>query len=248
MSSSDSPVALITGAARRLGACTAKKLHDRGWRLVIHCNHSREEADAFAAQLNEVRAGSASVVQGNLSSVEAVRRVANDAVGQWQRLDAVVNNASVFYPTPMDSATADDWDAIMATNLRAPFELVQTALPALQKAGGVVINLIDIYSERPLANHPIYCASKAGLAALTRSWAKDLAPAIRVNGVSPGAILWPEQESDNSDHQKKLLEKVPLRRTGNPEDIASTVVFLICDAPYITGQIIPVDGGRSQNM
>nr|WP_236744373.1 SDR family oxidoreductase [Marinobacter similis] len=160
-----------------------------------------------------------------------------------------MNNASVFYPNPTEQATAQDWDSIMNTNLRAPFFLLQACLPELRNSAGGVVNLIDIYSERPLPEHPLYCASKAGLAALTKSWAKDLAPSVRVNGVSPGAILWPEGEAElDRTHQQAILEKTPLARTGTPEDIAGAIAFLLCDAPFITGQILPVDGGRSLNM
>lgn len=243
------PVALVTGAAHRLGARTAETLHARGWNLVIHYRSRREQAEALAARLNRQRPNSACTIEADLSEMAQVRSLGEQAVEHWGRLDALVNNASVFYPNPTPEASAEDWDTILHTNLRAPFFLVQTCLPALRQNGGCVVNLIDIYSEKPLAEHPLYCASKAGLAALTRSWAKDLAPDIRVNGVSPGAILWPEGDAAvDPDHQQAILEKTPLARTGNPDDIAGTIAFLICDAPFITGQVLPVDGGRSLNM
>ncbi len=243
------PVALITGAAHRLGAQTARALHERGWNLVIHYRSREDQADALIKQMNRQRPDSACAIQADLSKTSEANRLASEAIAHWDRLDALVNNASVFYPTPTGSATEDDWSAILGTNLRAPFFLLQACLPSLRQNYGSVVNLIDIYSEKPIADHPLYCASKAGLAALTRSWAKDLAPHIRVNGVSPGAILWPEGESEMDMSQKQaILDKTPLARTGNPEDIAGTIVFLICDAPFITGQIVAVDGGRSLNM
>lgn len=243
------PVALITGAARRLGAQTAKALHQRGWNLLIHYRSHGDDADALVAELNTLRPDSAAALQADLSSMDDTKQLGKAAAAHWGRLDGLVNNASVFCPTPTAGATGEDWDRVLHTNLRAPFFLLQSCLPALTRNGGCVVNLIDIYSEKPLADHPLYCASKAGLAALTRSWAKDLAPAIRVNGVSPGAILWPEGGSPAAEqYQQSILEKTPLARTGTPADIARTIVFLMCDAPFITGQIVSVDGGRSLNM
>jgi len=243
------PVALVTGAARRLGAQTARALHQRGWNLLVHYHSHKEDADALVAELNALRPDSACALGADLSSMEDVEKLAETAIARWARLDGLVNNASVFYPTPVSGASTGDWDRILHTNLRAPFFLLQKCLPALSKNGGCVVNLIDIYSEKPLPDHPLYCASKAGLAALTRSWARDLAPAIRVNGVSPGAILWPEGDTPLPEqYQQSILEKTPLARTGKPADIARTIVFLMCDAPFITGQIVSVDGGRSLNM
>ncbi|SNC65014.1 pteridine reductase [Marinobacter sp. es.048] len=246
---SKTPVALVTGAAHRLGAQTARTLHARGWNLVIHFRSRDEQANSLIEQMNRQRPDSACALQADLSQTPAVNRLASDAVAHWGRLDALVNNASVFYPTPVAEATEDDWNTILNTNLRAPFFLLQACLTELRRNRGSVVNLIDIYSERPIDDHPLYCASKAGLAALTRSWAKDLAPDVRVNGVSPGAILWPEGEAEmDQSAQQAILQKTPLARTGNPHDIAETIAFLICDAPFITGQIISVDGGRSLNM
>ncbi|MDX1755474.1 MAG: pteridine reductase [Marinobacter sp.] len=245
----ESPVVLITGAAHRLGAATARHLHQRGWRVIVHYRSRQQQAEDLVAALNRQRAESAIALAADLSQPAEVDRLARQAVAHWGRLDGLVNNASVFYPTPTASATGDDWDTLLHTNLRAPFLLVQGCLPALQRASGGIVNLIDIYHQRPLADHPLYCASKSGLATLTRAWAKDLAPAVRVNGVSPGAILWPESgiEADQA-HQQAILDKTPLGRTGTPEDIAGAVAFLLCDAPFITGQILAVDGGRSLNM
>ena len=243
------PVALITGAAHRLGAQTAKTLHQRGWNLVVHYRSREQQARELVEGLNRERPGSAYAVQADLSLTGDVNRLASEAITPWDRLDALVNNASVFYANPTEAATGEDWNTVLHTNLRAPFFLLQACLPALRENGGSVVNMIDIYSERPLANHPLYCASKAGLAALTHSWAKDLAPDVRVNGVSPGAILWPEGNGEmDKSQQQSILDKTPLARTGNPDDIAGTIAFLICDAPFITGQIVAVDGGRCLNM
>lgn len=243
------PVALITGSAHRLGARTARLLHDRGWNLIIHYRSREGQALDLAETMNQQRQSSAVALQADLSQMPDVKRLGDLAVAHWGRLDALVNNASVFYPNPTPDVTGDDWNTIMHTNLKAPFFLLQVCLPALKKQTGSVVNLIDIYSERPLPEHPLYCASKAGLAALTRAWARDLAPEVRVNGVSPGAILWPEGGAAiDTEYQNSILDKTPLRRTGTPDDIAGTIAFLLMDAPFITGQILTVDGGRSLNI
>lgn len=243
------PVALITGSAHRLGACTARLLHQRGWRVLIHHRSRPGQAGAFADELNRMRPDSARVLQADLTDPGAVENLAQQAISAWDRLDALINNASVFYPTPTEEASLGDWDTLMHSNLRGPFLLGKACLSELRERQGSITNLIDIYSERPLADHPLYCASKAGLAALTRSWAKDLAPEIRVNGVSPGAILWPENGAElDPDHQQAILDKTPMHRTGNPDDIAGAIIYLICDAPFVTGQILSVDGGRSLNL
>jgi pteridine reductase len=246
---SPAPVALITGAAHRLGAHTARHLHNRGWNIVIHYRSRQEQAEALASDLNNLREHSAIVLQADLSRPDQIAPLADQAIAAWGRLDGLVNSASVFYPNPTEKAQSEDWDTVMSTNLRAPFFLGQACLAALRSSGGAIVNMIDIYSERPLANHPLYCASKAGLASLTQSWAKDLAPEVRVNGVSPGAILWPEGEAEMGPQQQQaILDKTPLATTGKPEDIAGAIAFLLCDAPFITGQILSVDGGRSLNM
>lgn len=243
------PVVLITGAAHRLGARTAETLHARGWNVVIHYRSRAQQAEQLAAKLNRERADSAAAVQADLTDTRQIVNLAKAASQHWGRLDGLINNASVFYPRATEASTEDDWDAILGANLKAPFFLLQHCLPELKKTAGSVVNLIDIYSEKPLADHPLYCASKAGLAALTRSWAKDLAPQIRVNGVSPGAILWPEGDADvDPAHQQAILDKTPLARTGNPDDIAGAIAYLLCDAPFVTGQILAIDGGRSLNM
>lgn len=249
MSDTTAPVALITGAAHRLGARTAELLHERGWRVIIHYRGRAQQARELVEALNTRRPDTAAAVQADLTEVNAVEELARASIAIWGRLDGLVNNASVFYPNPTEAATTADWDSILHTNLRAPFVLGQACLAALRKNQGCIVNLIDIYSERPLADHPLYCASKAGLAMLTKSWAKDFAPEVRVNGVSPGAILWPEGDGlINEEYQRAILSKTPLARTGNPDDIAGAVRFLLCDAPFVTGQILSVDGGRSLNM
>ena len=246
---SPTPVALVTGAAHRLGAQTARHLHRRGWNLVVHYRTQQARANALCDELNACRNGSAVTLEADLAIPGEAESLGARAIAAWGRLDGLVNNASVFYPNPTAQASADDWDTIMNTNLRAPFFLGQACLPALKESRGGIVNLIDIYSQRPLADHPLYCASKSGLAALTLSWAKDLAPEIRVNGVSPGAILWPEGDAAiDENYQQSILAKTPLARTGTPEDIAGAIAFLLCDAPFVTGQILAVDGGRSLNM
>ena len=243
------PVALVTGAAQRLGAGIARQLHQRGWRVIIHYRSRKQQAEQLATQLNAQRADSAVAMQADLADTQQVKELGSAAIAHWGRLDGLVNNASVFYPTPMAQASLDDWDAIMHTNVRAPFLLTQACLPALKQHHGCIINLIDIYNERPLAEHPLYSASKAALASLTRSWAQDLGPEVRANGVSPGAILWPENDTTiNPDYQQRIVAKTPLGRTGAADDIAGAVAFLLCDAPFITGQILAVDGGRSLYM
>ena len=246
---SPAPVALITGAAHRLGAHTARHLHGRGWNIVIHYRSRQDQAEALKSELNALREHSAVILQADLSEPDSIAPLAEQAIAAWGRLSGLVNNASVFYPNPTEKARNQDWDAVMDTNLRAPFFLGQACLPALRESGGAIVNLIDIYSQRPLADHPLYCASKAGLASLTLSWAKDLAPEVRVNGVSPGAILWPEGDAEIApQYQQSILAKTPLARTGQPDDIAGAIAFLLCDATFITGQVLSVDGGRSLNM
>lgn len=237
-------VALITGAARRIGAAIATRLHQAGANVAIHYRGSADEAAALAADLNVIRANSAATFQADLTdTVNLPRLVA--AVADWAgSIDILVNNASSFYPTPPGEITEDDWDDLVGSNLKAPLFLSQAALGELRKSRGVIVNMIDIHAQRPLKNHPVYGPAKAGLAMLTRSLAKDLAPEIRVNGVAPGAILWPEEEMSDATKQS-ILDQVPLGRPGSPDDIAGCVLYLVGDANYVTGQIIAVDGGRS---
>lgn len=246
---SPTPVVLITGAAQRLGAHTARHLHQRGWNVVIHHRSREAQANILCEQLNGIRHDSARVLQADLAIPGEAESLGAKAIAVWGRLDGLVNNASVFYPNPTTQASGGDWDTIFNTNLRAPFFLGQACRPALKESRGAIVNLIDIYSKRPLADHPLYCASKSGLESLTLSWAKDLAPEIRVNGVSPGAILWPEGDAVvDESYQQSILARTPLARTGSPADIAGAIAFFLCDAPFVTGQILAVDGGRSLNM
>ncbi|MEZ5493306.1 MAG: pteridine reductase [Pseudomonadales bacterium] len=240
------PVALITGAAQRIGAAIAERLHGAGYNIVIHYRHSADNATALVETLNQRRAASAVCLAADLQDTPALQHLAQRAEAHWGRVDALINNASAFYPTPIGSTTETDWDALIASNMKAPFFLAQALAPTLKKHTGCIINIADIYAEKPLAKHTVYCMAKAGNAMLTQSLAVELAPQVRVNGIAPGAILWPE--SHNISHaatQEKILASIPLQRTGDIEDIARTVLFLLRDAPYITGQILRVDGGRS---
>lgn len=236
--------ALITGAAKRIGAMTSRLLHQAGYNVIIHCRLSRQAADDLADEMNKLRADSAKVVQGDLNNETIYDSLIQQAHQCWGRLDVLVNNASSFYPTPVGSITMDDWDNLVNSNMKAPLFLAQAAVPYLKQTQGNIINMIDVHGERPMREHPVYCAAKAGLSMITKSLAKDLGPDIRVNGVAPGAILWPENHI--SEHTKHLiLDRTSLKRHGEPIDIAKTIVFLVKDADYITGQIISVDGGRT---
>lgn len=242
----DNPVALITGAARRIGAQLCRRLHAENYRIIIHYLNSEAEAKALADELNSIHVGSAITLQADLNQIGTIEVLAASAAAHWGRLDVLINNASSFYPTPVGQATPEQWDDLINSNLKAPFFLTQALAPALKKANGCVLNIADIHADRPLKNHPIYCAAKAGNVMLTKSLARELAPHVRVNGIAPGAILWPEHNAELSEMNKqKILSKVPLGRHGDPADIAEAALFLIMRAPYITGQIISVDGGRT---
>jgi len=237
-------VVLVTGAARRIGAVIATTLHQDGANVAVHYRDSSTDADVLVDRLNGERPDSAAKFQADLNDTEALPSLVDSVVSWHGALDILVNNASSFYPTPPGEITEAHWDDLIGSNLKAPLFLSQAALPALREAKGVIINLIDVHAQRPLRNHTVYGSAKAGLAMLTRSLAKDLAPDVRVNGVSPGAILWPENGM-NDVTKDTILEQIPLRRPGEPEDIAGCVLYLVRDATYITGQIIAVDGGRS---
>jgi len=236
--------ALVTGAARRIGAVIATTLHDAGANVAIHYFTSADNAKLLATGLNRKRPQSAITVGADLRNISALASMVDEVVGHGGRLDVLVNNASSFYPTPLGSITEQQWQDHIDSNLKAPLFLCQAALPYLKDSKGVIVNIVDVHSQRPLKDYPVYGASKAGLAMLTRSLASDLGPEIRVNGVAPGAILWPESGM-NKETQDKIIRKIPLKRTGDPNDIASAVLFLVRDAGYVTGQIIAVDGGRS---
>jgi pteridine reductase len=237
-------VALITGAARRIGAAISRHLHEHGANVAIHYRDSSDEANALCDELNAARPDSAMPLRADLSDTRAFPELINSITKWHGQLDILINNASSFYPTPPGQISDTDWDNLIGTNLKAPLFLAQAALVPLRSSRGVIVNIVDIHARRPLQNHTVYATAKAGLAMLTRSLARDLAPDIRVNGVSPGAILWPE--SDLSDTAKKsILGQIPLGRAGEPGDIAGCVLYLVRDATYVTGQIIAVDGGRS---
>ncbi|RXJ73218.1 pteridine reductase [Veronia nyctiphanis] len=236
-------VVLVTGAARRLGKVITETFHQAGFKVVIHCRSSLEEGKSLAAALNAQRENSAVVVQANLNIDDDVKRLAVESISNWGRLDCLVNSASMFYPTPVDSATSEDWDVLFDSNLKAPYFLIQACVAALRDSGGSIINIADIYADRPLNEHSLYCMAKAANVMMTKSLAVELGPEIRVNGIAPGAILWPENGMDQAE-KENILNTVPLARKGTAEDIASAILDLQ-SSRYITGQIIAVDGGRS---
>ncbi len=236
--------ALVTGAAKRIGAVISTALHEAGANVAIHYLNSGEDAEQLASQLNQVRSDSALTVQGDLKNTADLKQMIDQLTKRTGGLDILVNNASSFYPTPLESITEEHWDDLLGINLKAPLFLSKISLPYLKKNNGVIINIVDVHAQRPLKNHSVYGSAKAGLAMLTRSLAKDLGPDVRVNGVSPGAILWPES-GISKRVKENILGQVPLGRPGTPDDIAAAVVFLVRDAPYVTGEIIAVDGGRS---
>jgi len=236
--------ALITGGAQRIGAQIAQTLHNDGYNIIIHYRHSKQAAETLAQTLNTHRSDSATIIQAELSNLDDIQALSRNI----EQLDVLVNNASVFYPTPIEEVNQNTWHDIMDTNVMAPFFLSQSLAATLRKTSGCIINIIDIHAERPLKNHAIYNISKAGIAMMTKTLAKELAPEIRVCGVAPGSILWPENEASLTDEQKnKMLNKIALRKQGNATDISNTVLFLVNSA-YITGQIINVDGGRTLNQ
>ena len=239
--------ALITGAAKRIGAQIARTLHEAGCDIIIHYRSSEHEAEMLCKDLNAERANSAYCLQADLDKIDNMPDLIEQAVKFWGRLDLLVNNASSFHPTPVGKITLEDWDNLFNSNLKSPLFLSQAAVPHLLPTNGCIINIIDVHAFRPMRQHTVYCAAKSGLAMLTQSLAKELGPDIRVNGVAPGAILWPENNM-NTETQNTILERTALKRPGDPEDIAKAVLFLARDADYITGQIIPVDGGRTLNI
>ena len=240
----DDKVALVTGSARRIGAAITSCLHSAGANVVIHYRGSSRDADALAARLNESRENSATTMQADLLDTSTAPRLIANVLDWRGQLDILVNSASTFYATPLGEITEQHWDDLVGSNLKAPLFLSQAAAPALRERRGTIVNIVDIHAQRPLRNHLIYGSAKAGLAMLTRSLAKDLAPDVRVNGVAPGAILWPESDMTEST-KASIIDQVPLARGGDPADIAGCVLYLVRDANYVTGQIIAVDGGRS---
>lgn len=237
-------VALVTGAARRIGAAIVRGLHAQGADVCIHCHRSVQAGQRLAAELNAERANSALLIEADILDGSAPARIVKAAVDTFGRLDLLVNNASTFYPTPIGGITPAHWDDLMGTNLRAPLFLSQEAAPHLRKTQGLIVNMIDIHGQRPLPRYPVYSTAKAGLAMLTRSLARELAPEVRVNGIAPGPILWPDGELEET-FKKEIVSKTLLKRMGSPEDIVKAVLFFAKDATYVTGQILAIDGGRS---
>lgn len=242
----ESPVALITGAARRIGATIAKHLHALNYRVVIHYHGSVAEAEALRDGLNQIRTESAHMIGADLGDPNAVQSLARQSIDRWGRMDALVNNASTFYPTPLPQASQQAWDDLFASNLKAPFFLSQALSAELVNRRGAIVNIADIHARQPLRRHSLYCMAKAGNLMLTKTLAKELAPRVRVNGIAPGAILWPEHEqsAEAGTSREAILSRVPLQRMGSPEDVARLAVFLVTDAGYLTGQTIAVDGGK----
>jgi len=235
---------LITGGAKRLGAAIGRRLHAAGANVVVHYHQSQPAADALVAEFEAMRAGSALAVRADLHDVAHLPDLAQAALARFGRLDVLVNNASTFYPTPVGSITLQQFDDLIGTNLRAPLFLSQAAAPALREARGLIINMVDIHGRRPLKAHPVYSSAKAGLIMLTKSLARELGPEIRVNGIAPGPVLWPERDLDAA-LKEEIVARTALKRSGSPDDIASAALFFAAEAPYVTGQIIAVDGGRS---
>jgi pteridine reductase len=241
-------VVLVTGGAKRVGAAIARRLHSHGASVMLHYRNSEREANALRMELNAQRENSTALLQADLLDVAGLSEVVKNTLSRFERLDALVNNASTFFPTPVGEMTPANWESLIGANLRAPLFLSQSAAPHLRRSGGVIVNITDIHAERPLKNYVIYSVAKAGLAGLTRSLARELAPEVRVNGVAPGAIVWPEDGLWDEVTRQRIVSHTLLKRTGDPDDVARAVYYLIAEAPYVTGQIIAVDGGRSINL
>lgn len=244
----DGKVALVTGAARRVGAAIVRRLHASGASVMLHYHRAEAEVMALQSELNAVREGSAGLVRANLLDPAGLPEIVRNTIARFERLDVLVNNASSFFPTPVGEITTEAWEDLIGTNVRAPLFLSQAAAPHLKKSGGTIINITDIHADRPLKNYVIYSVAKAALAGLTRSLARELGPEVRVNGVAPGPVLWPEDGSFDELARQRVISHTLLKRAGEPEDIASAVHYLVAEAPYVTGQIIAVDGGRSVNI
>ena len=235
---------LITGGARRVGAAITRRLHAAGANVLVHYRDSDSDAAKLVAELNGVRPKSAATVKAELLAPIAPRALVSAALESFGRLDLLVNNASAFFPVALGAIEASHWEELVGSNLRAPLFIAQQAAAELAKHEGAIVNIVDIHAERPLKGYPVYSIAKAGLAAMTRSLALELAPRVRVNGVAPGAIAWPEDGQFDPAERERVVATTPLGRTGTPDDIAQAVHFLAC-APYVTGQILAVDGGRS---
>ncbi|HWZ72039.1 MAG TPA: pteridine reductase [Casimicrobiaceae bacterium] len=237
-------VVLITGGAKRVGAATCRRLHSAGANLMLHYRVSAGEARLLQAELNHQRKDSVALIQADLLDIAKLPAMVEQTVQSFGRLDALVNNASSFFQTPVGEITAAAWEDLIGTNLRAPLFLSQAAAPALKKSQGAIVNITDIHAERPLKNYVVYSVAKAGLVGLTRSLARELAPEVRVNAIAPGPILWPDDETFDELSRQRIISHTPLKREGTPEDIAKAVHFLLAEATYVTGETINVDGGR----
>ena len=243
-SSLEGKVALVTGAAHRIGASIVRTLHQAGMNIALHFRSSRQAAEQLAQALNKTRADSVALFQADLLATQRLARLVDKVVETWGRLDLLVNNASSFYPTPLGHARESEWNELLDSNLKAPFFLAQAAAPHLKACNGSIVNIADIHGERPLKGYPIYSVAKAGKIMLTKALARELGPEVRVNAVAPGAILWPERGMDDVTRQR-IISGTALKRQGSTEDIAQTVLFLVRNASYITGQVLVVDGGRT---
>jgi pteridine reductase len=237
-------VVLITGGAVRVGAAICRRLHAEGASLMLHYRASAGEARLLQAELNHLRAESVALIQADLLDLNKLPAIVDQTLQTFGRIDALVNNASSFFPTPVGDITSQAWDDLVGTNLRAPLFLSQAAAPALKKSQGAIVNIADIHAERPLKNFVVYSIAKTGLVGMTRSLARELAPEIRVNAIAPGPILWPDDAAFDELSRQRIISHTPLKREGEPDDIAKAVYFLIAEAPYVTGETIRVDGGR----
>lgn len=238
------PVVLITGSARRVGAAIARRLHTEGYDIVIHFRASAAQAHALRAELESERADSTLCLSADLADIARLPDLILAVVARFGRLDALINNASAFYPTPVGDTRIEQWNELFASNAQAPYFLAQAAMPQLRQQQGCIINLVDLYATQPLLQHPVYCMAKAALLMMTQSLARELAPQVRVNAIAPGAVLWPESGKSSAE-QEAMIARTPLQRAGTPEDVANTALFLLRDAPFMTGQVLRVDGGRS---
>ena len=239
-------VALVTGSARRVGAAIARRLHGAGAQLMVHYRSAEHDAQALQSELNAVRASSVTLVQADLLQYGSLPELVKNTLARFGRLDVLVNNASSFFATPLGSIGEREWDDLIGTNLKVPLFLAQAAAPALRKSGGCIVNIVDIHAERPLKDYVVYTVAKAGLAGLTRALARDLGPEVRVNGVSPGAVMWPDHDKHfDAVTRQRIVSNTPLKRAGDPDDIAEAVLYFASSASFVTGQILAVDGGRT---
>lgn len=237
-------IALITGSAKRMGACIARYLHKQGYRVIIHYHRSYQAADSLCYELNQLRSQSACCLKADLTSFDDIQDLAQNAQSQWGHIDLLVNNASSFYPTPFEQATLEQWEQLMSSNAKSVYFLSQALLNTLKLQNGNIINIADVHGQRPMKHHSIYCMTKAAVIMLTQSLAQELAPDVRVNAVAPGMMLAPDDPAMSKPSQKVINNRVPLKRHGQPDDIAQTVYFL-SQQHYTTGQIFNIDGGRS---